>query len=154
MTIRIVLALVALVVAGSSFIGVQQTPLKAAMTRGEVVYKKTCLACHQADGLGVPRMNPPLVKTKWILGDKKALAKIVLFGLKGGEIEIDGDEFHNPMPPQDGVLTDQQIADALTYVRNSFGNKASMVTLADMKAARGTAAAAPVKQPAKAPVKH
>jgi mono/diheme cytochrome c family protein len=150
----------------SSFTAKQQPGIKASIERGQKVYAATCLACHQADGLGVQRMNPPLVKTKWVLGDKKALAKLVLNGLKGGEIEIDGDDFHNPMPPQKGQLTDQQIADALTYVRNSFGNKASAVTVADVKAAQGAGAtpavksstvpgakktAAPVK---KAPAKH
>jgi len=150
----------------SSFTTKQQPAIKASIERGQKVYAGTCLACHQADGLGVQRMNPPLVKTKWVLGDKKALAKLVLNGLKGGEIEIDGDDFHNPMPPQKGQLTDQQIADALTYVRNSFGNKASAVTAADVKAARGTgpatvaktSAAPAVKKPAtpgkKAPAKH
>jgi len=134
--------------------------IKASIERGQKVFAATCLACHQADGLGVQRMNPPLVKTKWVLGDKKALAKIVLNGLKGGEIIIDGDDFHNPMPPQSGQLTDQQIADALTYVRNSFGNKASAVTVADVKAARGTVAVPVAQKPAtkapvkKAPVKH
>jgi mono/diheme cytochrome c family protein len=110
--------------------------MKAAMARGKTVYETTCLPCHQADGTGVPRMNPPLVKTKWVLGDKKQLARIVLKGLKGGEIEIDGDTFHNPMPPQETLLNDQQIADVLTYIRNSFGNKASMVTAAEVKAVR------------------
>ncbi|MEO6314371.1 MAG: cytochrome c [Chitinophagaceae bacterium] len=131
---------------------------RAAVERGQKVYAATCLACHQADGLGVQRMNPPLVKTKWVLGDKKALAKIVLNGLKGGEIVIDGDEFHNPMPPLAAQLDDQQIADALTYVRNSFGNKASAVSAADVKAMRN---AAPVIKTTKvtipvnkAPVKH
>ncbi len=129
------------------------TGTKASIERGKKVYAATCGACHQSDGLGVQRMNPPLVKTKWVLGDKKALAKIVLNGLKGGEIEIDGDDFHNPMPPLKDQLTDQQIADALTYVRNSFGNKASAVTVTDVKAARGTTAATatPTK---KAPAKH
>lgn len=120
----------------------QPAPVKASIDRGQKVYAATCIACHQADGLGVQRMNPPLVKTKWILGDKKALAKIVLFGLKGGEIEIDGDDFHNPMPPLQGQLTDVQIADALTYVRNSFGNKASAVSPTDVKAARAAGATA------------
>jgi mono/diheme cytochrome c family protein len=155
--------IVLFVLLASSFTNKQQPPgIKASIERGKIVYTGTCLACHQADGLGVQRMNPPLVKTKWVLGDKKALAKIVLNGLKGGEIVIDGDDFHNPMPPQGGQLTDQQIADALTYVRNSFGNKASAVTVADVKAARGSAAtaAAVTKNPAtktpvkKAPVKH
>ena len=129
----------------SSFTAKQQPAIKASIQRGQKVYVATCMACHQADGLGVQRMNPPLVKTKWVLGDKKALAKLVLNGLKGGEIEIDGDDFHNPMPPQKAQLTDQQIADALTYVRNSFGNKASAVTAADVKAARGAEPASAVK---------
>jgi mono/diheme cytochrome c family protein len=128
--------------------------IKASIERGQKVYAGTCLACHQADALGVQRMNPPLVKTKWVLGEKKALAKIVLFGLKGGEIIIDGDDFHNPMPPQATQFTDQQVADVLTYVRNNFGNKASAVTVADVKAARGAATVPVVKKTAaKTPVK-
>ena len=136
-----------------------QPALKLSVERGSKVYETVCMACHQPDGLGVQRMNPPLVKTKWVLGDRKALAGIVINGLKGGEIEIDGDDFHNPMPPQGDQLNDQQIADVLTYVRNSFGNKASAVKVTDVKAARTSVAApaakkavpAPVK---KAPVKH
>lgn len=120
-----------------SYTAPQPAPLKAAMTRGKKVYDEVCMACHQPDAGGVPRMNPPLIKTKYVLGDKKALIKIVLKGLKGGEVEIDGDRYENPMPPQESVLTDQQIADVLTYVRNSFGNKASLVTPAEVKAQRG-----------------
>ncbi len=131
-----------------------QQNLKASMERGKQVYDVTCITCHQADGLGVQRMNPPLVKTKWILGDKKALANIVLKGLQGGEIEIDGDSFHNPMPPQEALLSDLQIADVLTYVRNSFGNKASAVSPADVKAARsGVSKTVPKAVTKKAPQK-
>ena len=129
-----------------------QPSLKASMERGKKVYEITCIACHQADGAGVQRMNPTLVKTKWVLGDKRALSKIVLNGLQGGEIEIDGDNFHNPMPPQGALLNDQQIADVLTYVRNSFGNKASLVTAAEVRAARGikkTISAKPIKKTTK-----
>jgi mono/diheme cytochrome c family protein len=50
-------------------------------------------------------------------------------------VEIDGDKFHSVMPPHPD-LTDQQIADLLTYVRNSFGNKASAVRVSEVKAAR------------------
>ena len=109
---------------------------KAAMGRGKKVYEAVCLACHQPDAAGVPNMNPPLIKTKWVLGDKKELIKIVLKGLQGGTINIDGDTFNNPMPPQESTLSDQEIADVLTYVRNSFGNKATMVTVAEVKAMR------------------
>ena len=128
-----------LIIAMGSFAQKPPQNLKAAMERGKQVYDITCITCHQADGLGVQRMNPPLVKTKWVLGDKKKLATLVLKGLKGGEIIIDGDDFHNPMPPQEAVLSDLQIADVLTYVRNSFGNKASAVTEAEVKAARSAA---------------
>lgn len=138
-----------------SFVTPQQAGLKASMERGQKVYESTCLACHQADAGGVPNMNPPLIKTKWVLGSKTALATIVLKGLKGGEINIDGDTFSNPMPAQETVMTDQQIADVLTYVRNSFGNKASAVTVAEVTAARHGKAkpAAPAKKPAAAPKK-
>lgn len=121
----------------SSFKLASQPSVKAAVVRGKKVYDITCIACHQADGEGVQRMNPTLVKTKWVLGNKKTLINIVLNGLPGGAIEIDGDNFHNPMPPQGDLLNDQQIADVLTYVRNSFGNKATAVTPAEVRAARG-----------------
>lgn len=108
--------------------------LKTSITRGQSVYTKYCLTCHQVDGSGVPNMNPPLIKTKWTLGSKTVLIQQVLKG-SSGKVEIDGDTFSNTMPPLK-TLTDQQIADVLTYVRNSFGNKASAVGVAEVKAVR------------------
>lgn len=108
--------------------------LLAAIGRGKSVYAQTCLTCHQADGGGVPNLNPPLIKTTYVLGDKSQLARIVLNGLKV-PVEIDGDTYSNAMPAQNH-LNDQQIADVLTYVRNSFGNKASQVRVAEVKAVR------------------
>lgn len=101
---------------------------------GEKVYKQYCISCHQADGGGVPNMNPPLINTTYVLGDKERLIKIVLKGLNEN-IEIDGETFTNPMPAL-SILKDQQIADVLTYVRNSFGNKASAVSASEVKAVR------------------
>lgn len=134
----------------SSFRLIIQPNIKPSVARGKKVYESTCLACHQSDGDGVPRMNPTLIKTKWVLGNKSALIKIVLSGLKGGEIEIDGDNFHNPMPPHATLLTDQQIADVLTYVRSNFGNKASAVLPAEVKTVRASIKSASVKQAKKA----
>jgi mono/diheme cytochrome c family protein len=108
--------------------------LKATLTRGLLVYQQTCLACHQADALGVQNMNPPLVKTNYVLGDKKVLVQIVLKGMTG-EVEIDGETYHNVMAPHSD-LSDLQIADVLTYIRNSFGNKASAVSPAEVKVIR------------------
>ncbi len=103
----------------------QQPSPAASIARGKKVYETYCLACHQADGSGVQRLNPPLIKTSFVLGDKKTLIGIVLNGLDQ-EIEIDGEVYNNVMASHD-FLKDQEIADVLTYVRNSFGNKASAV---------------------------
>lgn len=113
------------------------TALKTSIARGLTVYAKYCLSCHQADGSGVPNLNPPLTRTKWTLGSKTVLIQQVLKG-SNGKVEIDGDTFRNTMPPM-ATLTDQQIADVLTYVRNNFGNKASAVTVAEVKTVRAKA---------------
>ena len=118
---------------GSSQTGVS----KAVLERGKKVYATYCLSCHQSDGSGVPKLNPPLIKTKWVLGDKKKLINVVLNGMDE-LIEVDGEEYENVMPPQ-SYLKDEQIADVLTYVRNSFGNKASVITAPEVKAQRGKA---------------
>jgi mono/diheme cytochrome c family protein len=109
--------------------------MAAQVTRGKQVYLQQCLACHQVDGLGVQGMNPPLAKAKAVLGDKAALIKIVLNGMQG--VDIGGESYNGVMAPHRD-LTDQEVADALTYVRNSFGNKASSVTAAQVKTIRAT----------------
>ena len=86
-----------------------------------------------ADGLGVDGMNPPLAKTDYVLGDKTRLTNVLLNGLQG--VDIGGEQYHGVMPAQ-ATLSDAQIAAVLTYVRNSFGNKASAVSAAEVKAVR------------------
>ena len=109
-------------------------PSKTSKQRGNDVYKKYCLTCHQADGGGVPRMNPPLIKTSYITGNKSKLIKWVLQG-SVEKVAIDGQNYSNNMPAQ-AYLTDQQIADVLTFIRSSFGNKSSAVLAADVKTVR------------------
>ncbi len=112
----------------------RQDEFKASMARGKIAYESYCLACHQGDGKGVPGMSPTLVKTKWVLGDKKKLIDILLKGMDE-EIEINGEIINNVMPAQ-AMLSDQEMADVLTYVRNSFGNKASAISVAEVKKQR------------------
>ncbi|RYE21131.1 MAG: cytochrome c [Sphingobacteriaceae bacterium] len=107
---------------------------KASIANGLVVFTQNCVSCHQADGGGVPHMNPPLIKTPWVLGDQTRLINIILNGFKE-DVEISGDRYSNVMPAFN-YLKDQEIADVLTYVRNNFGNKASAVTLKKVTATR------------------
>jgi mono/diheme cytochrome c family protein len=127
------------IIASTTFVSATRSPLqdglKESVERGKKVYDNTCLACHQVNGSGVPGMNPPLKKTKWVLGDKKTLINIVLKGMDE-EIVVNDETYSNVMPAFTS-LSDKEVADVLTYVRNSFGNKASQVTEADVKKARG-----------------
>jgi len=107
--------------------------VQQSIDRGKEVYHKYCLACHQADGGGVTNLNPPFVQ-EWAGGDKSRIIRMILKGSKG-QVEIDGDKFSNPMAAQP-YLTDQQLADVLTFVRNNFGIKASAVTATEVKAVR------------------
>lgn len=104
------------------------------MLNGKKVYDLYCQACHQSDGNGVPRLNPPLAGTVYVTGSKTRLIDIVLKGLSD-PLEINGEEYNNPMAAH-SFLTDQQIADVLTYIRNSFGNKAGAVSVAEVKKQR------------------
>jgi mono/diheme cytochrome c family protein len=108
--------------------------LSAQMAAGHKIYMSYCLSCHQADGVGVQNMNPPLIKTSYVLGDKNKIIKIVLKGFNE-QVEINGDTYTNVMPNL-SVLKDQEIADVLTFIRHSFGNKASAVHAAEVTAVR------------------
>jgi len=106
----------------------------AIMTRGDSVYTAYCLACHQVNGSGNPGMYPPLKTNATVVGDKNDLILIVLKGLSGA-VEVNGVTYTQAMPPHN-FLTDSQIADVLTYVRNSFGNSAEIITPEDVKTVR------------------
>lgn len=112
----------------------EQNDLKASLARGKKVYDKTCITCHQPDGDGVPRMNPPLIKTHQVLGSKEKLVRIIVQGYNE-QVEINGEIYYTPMPAQP-LLSNQEIADVLTYIRNNFGNKASAVTVSEVNKIR------------------
>ena len=103
---------------------------------GKEIYMKAapggglCFTCHQPNGQGLAGQFPPLAGSDWVLGDKERLIKISIHGLMG-EIEVNGVKYNNVMAPPGippGSLTDQQIADVLTYIRNDWGNSASAVS--------------------------
>ncbi len=104
-------------------------------TTGKEIYTTYCLTCHQQDGKGVPKLNPPLVKTSFVAGDKKTLIEWVLLGSSEEKQPVEGVYYNNNMPPQN-FLKDDELAKVLTYIRTSFGNKYSAVTAAEVKAVR------------------
>jgi mono/diheme cytochrome c family protein len=110
--------------------------LSAAVAAGQKIYNQYCLTCHQADGSGVPGLNPPLIQTTFVLGDKTKIITILLNGFSES-VEINGDTYSNVMPAL-SILKDQEIADVLTFVRNNFTNKASQVTAAEVKKIRAS----------------
>lgn len=87
---------------------------------GQAVYTKYCLVCHQADGSGVPGMHPPLGPGSWVGNDPKELIAMMMKGLSG-KIEVNGEVYKSFMPSH-ALLTDQEIADVLSYIRSSFEN--------------------------------
>jgi mono/diheme cytochrome c family protein len=97
--------------------------------KGALVYQKTCAACHQNDGNGSRSQNAcPLTGSEWVLAkDPSRIIRIVLHGLSG-PITVKGEEWSlGQMVPWKDGLTDEDIAMVLTYVRNSWGNKAPAV---------------------------
>lgn len=109
--------------------------IKTSFLAGSKVYARNCQTCHMADGAGVQNLNAPLIKTNDVLGSKTKLIHTLLKGMKG--VSINGENYSNVMPAHD-FLSNKEIADVLSYVRNSFGNKASVVTTAEVAAARKT----------------
>lgn len=106
--------------------------------RGKAVFALTCIACHGPDGNGVEGAFPPINGSDWLTGDPAIPAKIILHGLIG-PINANGKVFNGIMPPLVD-LTDEQIADVLTYTRQSWRNDAETVTPAQVKAARAASA--------------
>ena len=88
-----------------------------------------CATCHQPDGKGLDPAFPPLAKSDWVTGDPERLIKLTLHGLMG-PFELNGKKYNGlvPMTPFGSMLKDDEVAAVLTYVRNSFGNKAPAVS--------------------------
>jgi len=122
------------------------TWLAAQIESGKEIYMKAapggglCFTCHQPNGQGISGQFPPLAGSDWVLGEKERLIKISIHGLMG-EIEVNGVKYNNVMAPPGippGSLTDQQIADVLTYIRNEWGNSASAVSPEEVATIRST----------------
>jgi nitrite reductase (NO-forming) len=111
---------------------------------GKVLFTGTCSVCHQANGEGLPGVFPPLAKSDLIAADPKRPIEILLHGLSG-KVTVNGKEYNSVMPPMT-QLNDDEIANILTFVLNSWGNPGGRITVEEVAKARAQpapAAAAP-----------
>jgi mono/diheme cytochrome c family protein len=107
----------------------------AVLALGKTKYEQVCITCHMADGNGTPGVFPPLVGSEWVnTAEANVPISIVLHGLQG-PISVKGATYEAVMQPW-GMIPDADIAAILTYVRSSWGNKASAVTPEQVKAIR------------------
>jgi mono/diheme cytochrome c family protein len=114
----------------------------AVLELGEIVYrqKAKCDACHQPAGQGSPGQFPPLAGSDWVLASKPdRIIRIVLNGFTG-PVEVSGQQYNNTMLPFRDILSDEDIANLLSFIRNAWGNKGSFVTPEQVKAIRDATA--------------
>jgi mono/diheme cytochrome c family protein len=111
--------------------------------RGKKIFAANCQTCHQASGLGIAGQYPPLAGSEFTIGGSRRPAMIVLKGLTG-PVKVKGQMYGSAvMQPWDKTLTDQKIADVLTYERSEWGNTASPVTAEQIAALRKELASHP-----------
>jgi mono/diheme cytochrome c family protein len=104
--------------------------IQAMMPRGEEIYKTKCTVCHQATGLGIENVFPPLSKADYLLADK---VRAVAQTLNGSKLDmvVNGKTYSQEMVPQ--VDTKEDAVAVINYVLNNFGNKDGFVTLAEVQ---------------------
>ncbi len=111
-----------------------QASLPSYIEEGKEVYTQNCLVCHQSTGEGVPGLNPPLNDTPYVLGDKSRLLDILVNGSDVGLV-VKGSAYSNAMPSFI-ALSDKDISNVASYIRNDFGNSAEPITVEDIAAFR------------------
>ena len=111
-----------------------------AFTKGKTIYQTEgyCITCHQESGAGLQASGyPTLVDQQWVVGSEERLIKLALNGLYG-PMSVMGNDYDGqvPMMAFRGLLNDEEIAAVLTYVRNAFGNRASVIAPEKVKEIR------------------
>ncbi len=122
------------VCAGSSFASVADAQ-EAQIARGKQLFQQHCYLCHQASGQGTTGVFPPLAKSDFLMADKARAIRILCEGISQ-EITVNGVKYNGTMPPS--TLNDAEVADVLTYVRNSWNNSGDTVSAEEVKSVRAT----------------
>lgn len=101
---------------------------------GQALFNGTCSVCHQANGEGLPNVFPPLAKSDLIAADPKRPIRILLQGLTG-KVTVNGKDYNSVMPPM-SQLNDDEVANILTFVLNSWGNPGGRISAGEVSKAR------------------
>lgn len=117
--------------------------LEDQVNAGRELFAGTCSVCHQPNGAGLPGVFPPLAKSDFLNSDLRRAIGIPLRGLTG-KVTVNGNEFNSVMPPMT-QLNDDEIANILTYVLNSWDNKGGRVDASEVKTERAKSLSAPVE---------
>lgn len=102
---------------------------------GEAVYSTYCEGCHQINGQGASPRFPSLLQTDWVIGDKQRLIRMILVG-PDEPVVVDGITYSDNTMPQFSFLTDKEVAEVTTYIRQNFGNDAVPVTTTEVEQVR------------------
>ncbi|MGS2738459.1 c-type cytochrome [Sinomicrobium sp. M5D2P17] len=104
----------------------QEKGLEESMKNGKEIYTDFCVTCHLPNGKGVKKAFPPLAGSDYLLNNREASIRAVKYG-QSGEITVNGITYNNSMAPLG--LTDEEVADVMNYILNSWGNTSEeMVT--------------------------
>lgn len=114
--------------------GPSQDELARSVERGKEVYTAQCMSCHQPNGEGLTGVYPPLAGSDHLTKDQDKSISVILFG-QNEEITVNGTRYSVPMAAMNS-LTDQQIADVLNYMGQSWGNQFDVVTPSQVKSKR------------------
>ncbi|MEY4382958.1 MAG: hypothetical protein RI995_500, partial [Bacteroidota bacterium] len=110
----------------------EKITLEKSIANGKEIYADFCVQCHLVNGKGDSKNFPPLVGSDWVGNKITQSIHAIKFGL-AGEIKVNAKKFNNTMPPAVG-LSDQEIADVMNYVRNSWGNQhRQMISVAQVE---------------------
>ena len=113
---------------------------------GRELFAGTCSVCHQGNGAGLPGVFPPLAKSDYLAADPKRAIDVLLNGLSG-KVVVNGTEYNSVMPPMN-QLNDDEVANILTYVLNTWDNPGGRILTEDVRKVRATKVAAPAPAPA------
>ncbi|MGE6218389.1 MULTISPECIES: c-type cytochrome [Pedobacter] len=102
------------------FFSAPQDELGKSVQRGKALYEESCITCHLANGEGLKGTFPPLAKADFLIKYPEKAIHAIKFGMRGA-VKVNGVDYNNAMPPSG--FADDEIADVMNYIRNSFGNK-------------------------------